>query len=337
MNRIGVRIRDSALSIADMRDLACLAEARGLESVWLPENMGRDALAELIVLAQSTTRIRVGTGILPVFGRFPTQTAAAVATAAAAAPGRVVLGLGIGHRDALVRGHGVDFQAPLERTAEFARIVRELLSGGEVTDTGGIFAIERFRLEDRPAPPVPVFIAALRPRMLRLAGAIADGVLLNWVHLDHLPRAIEYVREGAEAAGRSLEALTIASYLRTCVTDAPEQVERASREQIAQYGSMVYYRRYFSDIGFEAESQALAAAWARGDRDAAIASVTAPMVRDLTVYGSAEQCRTRLQAYRDAGLQLPIIAPFPVGEAVQDTFARTIEGCAIGPERPTTA
>ncbi len=325
---IGVRIRDDALSIADMQALTRLAEAHGYDSVWLPEGMGRDALSELLVLAQATERVRIGTGIVPVFGRLPTQTAATISTAAAVAPGRVILGVGIGHRDALVEGYGIEFSAPLEHTREFARITRQLLRCGEIADPGGLYDIARFRLAHRPAEPVPVFVAALRPQMLRAAGAVADGVLLNWATEDSVRRAIEHVREGAVGAGRSPEEVTIASYLRTCVTDDPTGVEHESRAQIARYGSMVYYRRYFSSIGFEAESRALAAAWERGDRAAAIEAVTPPMVRAITIMGSAAECRARLQAYRDAGLQLPIIAPFPVGAPIFDTFTLTIEGCA---------
>jgi alkanesulfonate monooxygenase SsuD/methylene tetrahydromethanopterin reductase-like flavin-dependent oxidoreductase (luciferase family) len=163
--------------------------------------------------------------------------------------------------------------------------------------------------------------------MLRLAGAVADGVLMNWAALDYLPQAIEYVRQGTEAAGRSLRDVHIASYLRTCVTEAPEIVEQACREQIARYGAMVYYRQYFASIGFADEAHAMEQAWERGDRAAAMQAVPQTMIQALTIYGSAEMCRQRLQAYREAGLQLPIIAPFPIGEPVQETFARTIEGC----------
>ena len=102
MNAIGVRIRDADLSLADMGRLATIAEEAGYQSAWLPESMGRDAIAELIALVGTTKRITIGTGIVPVFGRQPTLTAAAMATAAAIAPGRVILGVGIGHRDALV-------------------------------------------------------------------------------------------------------------------------------------------------------------------------------------------------------------------------------------------
>ena len=96
MSAIGVRIRDTDLSLGDMRRIATTAEGAGYESAWLPESMGRDAVAELISLVAATERITIGTGIVPVFGRQPTLTAAAVATAAAIAPGRVILGVGIG-------------------------------------------------------------------------------------------------------------------------------------------------------------------------------------------------------------------------------------------------
>jgi alkanesulfonate monooxygenase SsuD/methylene tetrahydromethanopterin reductase-like flavin-dependent oxidoreductase (luciferase family) len=237
--------------------------------------------------------------------------------------------LGIGHQATLESSHGVRSGRPLQHTREFVSITRGLLRQGHISYSGEIFTIRHYELETPPAQPVPVYIAALRPHMLRLAGAVADGVLMNWATLDYIPQAIEYIRQGAIAAGRSLSEIHIASYLRTCVTHDPGMVEAACRTQIARYGSMVYYRKYFENIGFVDEAKALEEAWGKGDANAAAALITPPMIRALTIYGSAEECRQRLQTYRDAGLQLPIIAPFPVGEPVQDTFARTIAGCAV--------
>jgi alkanesulfonate monooxygenase SsuD/methylene tetrahydromethanopterin reductase-like flavin-dependent oxidoreductase (luciferase family) len=328
MPALGVRLRDNQLTYPAMRDLVRLAEQRSYDSVWLPESSGREVFTELTALAQASTRVRLGTGIVPVFTRLPTVASAAMATAATVAPGRVILGVGIGHRSGLEAGHGVHFHQPLQHVREFVTIARQLLTQGTVSYTGKIYSIKHCALETPPAQPVPVYIAALRPQMLRLAGAVADGVLMNWAALDYLPQAIEYVRQGAEAAGRSLRDVHIASYLRTCVTAAQEVVEQACREQIARYGAMVYYRQYFASIGFADEAHAMEQAWERADRAAAMQAVTQPMIQALTIYGSAEVCRQRLQAYRDAGLQLPIIAPFPIGEPVQDTFARTMEGCA---------
>jgi probable F420-dependent oxidoreductase len=328
MNAIGVRIRDADLSLADMGRLATIAEEAGYQSAWLPESMGRDAIAELIALVGTTKRITIGTGIVPVFGRQPTLTAAAMATAAAIAPGRVILGVGIGHRDALVGGHGVAFSRPLAHTKEFVEIASRLLRGESVEHVGDIYRIGRFRVECTPSSPVPVYVAALRPAMLRMAGAVADGVLMNWATPDRIREATEHVRAGAREAGRSPDEVRIASYLRTCVSDDAERVERASREQIARYGSMVYYRNYFSEIGFAAEAEALEAAWAKGDAAGAVDVVDRRMIQALTIYGSAAECRERLEAYRAAGLDLPIIAPFPIGEPIVETFERTIAGCA---------
>lgn len=328
MSAIGVRIRDAELSLSDMSRLATVAEDAGYENVWLPESMGRDAIAELIVLAGATKRISIGTGIVPVFGRGPTLTAAAMATAATMAPGRVILGVGIGHRDSLVSGHGVDFSRPVAHTREFTEIARRLLRGESVEYAGEIYRIGRYKVDCAPPSPVPVYIAALRPAMLRMAGAVADGVLMNWAPPERIRAAAEHIREGARAAGRSPDEVRIASYLRTCVSDDTDRVERACRTQIARYGSMVYYRNYFSELGFAAESDALAAAWAKGDPDAAADIVHPGMIRTLTIYGSPEECRARLDEHRAAGLDLPVIAPFPIGEPVAETFERTIKGCA---------
>ena len=150
------------------------------------------------------------------------------------------MGLGIGHQSDLEGGHGVHFSRPLQHVREFVTVARRLLAEGRVSYTGDIYTIAHYQLDVPPSLPVPVYVAALRPQMLRLAGAIADGVLLNWATVDYMPQAIAYVRQGAETAGRDPGAVRIASYLRTCVTDAPEMVEQATREQLARYGSMVY-------------------------------------------------------------------------------------------------
>src|SRR5262245_54412987 len=112
MAALGVRIRDSQLRITEMRDLVRLAEQHGYDSVWLPESIGREAFTELTALVLAGERIRIGTGIVPVFARLPTVAAAAMATAATLAPGRVLLGLGIGHKGALQDGHGIQFSQP---------------------------------------------------------------------------------------------------------------------------------------------------------------------------------------------------------------------------------
>ncbi len=328
MASLGVRLRDSHLTIQDMRDLAQLAEGHGYDSIWLPESQGREAITELTSLVLATERIRVGTGIVPVFARLPTVAAAAMSTAAELAPGRVILGLGIGHKAAVENGHGIHFARPFQQTREFTTIARRLLREGTVSYAGDIYNITRYQLDATPSEPVPVFLAALRPQMLQLAGAIADGVLMNWPTPEYILQAIEHIRQGAEAAGRQLNDIHIASYLRTCVTDTPDMVEQACRVQIARYGSMPYYQHYFGAIGFAAEAETIAQAWSRGDAEAAQAAVTLPMIRAVTIYGTAEECRQRLQTYREAGLHLPIIAPFPIGEPIQATFTRTIEGCA---------
>jgi probable F420-dependent oxidoreductase len=331
MSALGVRMREGSLSLAEMTRLTAIAEEAGYDSAWLPESHGRDAVAELIVLAGASKRITIATGIVPVFGRQPTHAATAMAVAGTVAPGRVILGIGIGHKDHLETAHGVrDFGRPLTRTREFAQIARALLRGETVEHAGDAFAIGHYKVECPPPRPVPVYVAALRPAMLRMTGAVADGVIMNWATPDRVREAITHIRAGAEAAGRDPAELRIASYLRTCVTDDPQKVEKTSRVQIARYGSMVYYRNYFAEIGFADEAAALEAAWARGDADGAVSLINPRMIRALTVYGTAAECRARLAEYRAAGLDLPIVAPFPVGEPVAETFERTIAGCAGG-------
>ncbi|MBM3944138.1 MAG: LLM class flavin-dependent oxidoreductase, partial [SAR202 cluster bacterium] len=190
--RLGVRIEnDPRLTVDELVDLARLAERRGFESVWVPEGSGRDALTLLTAMARATSRIRLATGILPIFNRTPMTMAMSAAGLAAASGNRFILGLGTGHKGPVEGGHGVPFGRPLGRMRETVLIVSGLLRGEAVTLEGKDFSVRDARLGKAvDGVKVPVYIAALGPKMVALTGEMADGALLNWTASKYLPTAI---------------------------------------------------------------------------------------------------------------------------------------------------
>ncbi len=329
MDRLGVRLDiDPQISSQEHRELASLAEKSGYETVWVPEGGGRDALTQLTAIAMTTQHLKLGTGILPVFSRTPMLTAMSAAGLAAVSQGRFILGLGVGHRPAVENGHGVTFGRPLARLRETITIVRRLLRGESVTHQGRVFRVHDAGLgEAVPAEQVPIYIAALGPRMLELGGELADGVLLNWTSSEYLREAVEHVRQGAAKAGRDPSEIDIAGYVRVAVGDDPDSIgaARASlQRQIARYAGMYYYRNFFDGTWFQAEMAAAQQALERGDAETAYRAITPEMQDQVAVVGKAEHCRKELEKRRSLGLQLPVVAPFAVGDS-RTSYRQTIE------------
>lgn len=271
-------------------DLARTAEAMGWTDAWSMEVRELDAFTPLAVVATVTERLRLGTAIVPAFLRPPGVTAMQAAALAALAPGRFVLGLGSSTRVVVEQWHGVPFpDAPMQATREVADRVHRLLAGDRV---------DGLRLDSPPDGRVPIYLAALGPRMLRLSGEIAGGVVLFLVG----PRALPDVLAQAGAAD-SVERIF------TFPGTGPD-VFAAARRMIVSYALVPYYARSLERQGLGEEVAAIEAAWQAGDRAGAVRCVSDAMVRELTLTGSDEDIAEGLAAYRRAGLRTPVLA-FP--------------------------
>ena len=330
MARIGVRLESGPHLAPDkLIELAKLAEARGFESVWLPEGAGGEAMTQLAAFACNTSRVTLATGILPIYHRTPTLLAMAAGSLDAISGGRFTLGLGVGHRGPVEGGHGIPFDRPMTRMRETVGIVRGLLSGEPLTYDGKVYRPRESRLGfDPPRRDLPIYLAALRPQMVELAGEVADGVLLNWATADYLEQAVGHLRRGAEKAGRDPSTIDVACYVRTAVVDDAEAARPWLRRRIAYYFTMDYYVRYFEQRGFSGEAAAISDALARGDHEAAADAVTDAMLDELAVVGTAEECRRKIDALRTTGLRLPVIAPFVQGYDGPAPFRAAIEAFA---------
>jgi alkanesulfonate monooxygenase SsuD/methylene tetrahydromethanopterin reductase-like flavin-dependent oxidoreductase (luciferase family) len=161
-----------------------------------------------------------------------------------------------------------------------------------------------------PTRQIPIYVAALGPKMLRLTGEIADGVLLYFCPPSKMPGAIAEIQKGAEQAKRPPTNLDVAAFLPTFVSENAEQARMAVAKVIAYYvgGMGLYYHRMVSESGFQNEADSIRTAWLRGDRVKATQAVTPQLVDTMALAGTPQECRTRLQEFRRAGVSLPILS-----------------------------
>ena len=320
---LALRLREDRLPIDAVVDLVRLAEASGYTGLWIPENTGRELFAQLGAFAAATERIALGPGIANIFTRTPTLLAQAAVTLDQISNGRAWLGLGTGHQPTLESGHGVRFARPLERMRDTVRIIRAIVQGKPVPETGTV-PLRAFRLATpAPRPDLPLWLAALGPRMLELAGELADGVILNWATPAYVREALARIRAGAERAGRDPATVQVACYLRLSAGASPEEMRRALARELARYIGMPFYRQMFDRAGFAAQTPAVAAAWAR-DPDEAASLVADEMLAALTVAGDGDAFACRVAEYRALGVTLPVVAPVPAGDDAADGWAAAI-------------
>ena len=320
MPRIGVRLEnDPNLDASEHQSLARLAEEQGYETVWVPEGAGRDSPTLLASMAMVTDRVQLATGILPIFTRTPMAIAMAAAGLSVISGGRFLLGLGVGHRPSVESSQGVPFRRPLARLRETITITRALLRGESITLQGRVFNVTHATLgAGKPEQPPAIYIAALGPQMLELAGEMADGVLLNWTATSYLEQAVERVHAGAKQVGRDPSEIDIAGYVRVAVTDDPGPARRNLQSQVVRYASNPFYGNFFNQTGFRHEMKAVLAAVGQGNHAAAADAVTEEMQDQVAAVGTPEQCAAQIEERRKLGLQLPVVAPFTVGNVLQD-------------------
>jgi len=280
-----------------------LADA-GFTDVWSSEVAGADAFTPL-ALAAAEPRLRLGTAVAPVFTRGPALLAMTAAALAETAPGRFQLGIGASSPVVVSDWNAVDFTEPYARSRDMLRFLRSALAGEVIDHDYGTFAVRRFRLERRPAIPPQILLAALRPGMLRLAAAEADGVILNWLAATDVPTALAETK----AAGPDFE---VAARIFVCPTEDAGYARATGRRLIAAYLTVPAYAAFHRWLGREPVLAPMWQAWAAGDRKAALAAIPDDLVDELIVHGSPAACRVQVEAYARAGVTVPVMALLPV-------------------------
>jgi F420-dependent oxidoreductase-like protein len=294
------------MSWREMREAAVLAEQWGYSCLSMGESWGEDALTSLAQLAAVTSRIRIGTSIVPVFARSPANLAMTALNMDRMSEGRFFLGLGTSGRLVVEDLHGEPFGKPLTRMREYIDIIRKAARGERLDHDGEFFHTKRFQLRITPyRADLPIYIAALSPPSLRLTGELADGWLPIFLAPSRMAAAVAEIEAGARAGGRTLSDVAISPQVSIYVTDDVAAARDRERPHIAFYigGMGVFYHEYMHRIGFGAEADRVQAAYRARDREGAARLVTDEMVDAMTILGSPRQCREQIQRFFDAGVQ----------------------------------
>ncbi|AXB42680.1 LLM class flavin-dependent oxidoreductase [Amycolatopsis albispora] len=327
--RTATTIEASGGSWPEIVEFVLEAEKLGLDICWVAEAWGSDAPAPLGFLAARTERMLLGSGIIQLGTRTPAAIAQTAITLSNMSDGRFLLGLGPSGPQVIEGLHGVPFARPLTRLRETVDIVRSAFTGEKLRYSGSAFELplpgeaRPMRLSTRPGHPIPIYLATLSPRMLRLTGEIADG----WLGTSFVPEGADayfrYLDEGLAAAGRTRAELDVCQGAEVAFA-ADEDELRAmvagrKMELAFSLGGMgsagsnfyndAYSRQGWADVAAEIRSR-----WLSGDRTGAAALVTDEMVLGTTLIGTEEMVRARLKVWRDAGVDT--VRLYPAGETL---------------------
>jgi alkanesulfonate monooxygenase SsuD/methylene tetrahydromethanopterin reductase-like flavin-dependent oxidoreductase (luciferase family) len=294
-------------SLTEAVERVRLAESLGYESVYVTHTAGRESLTVLSVYAQATTAIRIGTGVVPIYTRTPATMAQTAATIDELSDGRLTLGLGVSHRIVVEAWHGQTIDRPVAEMREYAGIVRAILRGesppaGEKWQT----AFHLLGIETRPK--LPIYIAGLSPAMLRLAGEIADGVILWLCNPRYIAEVVvPEVTAGRQRAGLSLEGFDIVAAVPGALTDDPATAYGAMRKDLLPYFGLPFYRAMIERTGFAEDIARYDAAG--GEPVAMQEAISEGFLEALTAVGDEQSVRAGIERYRTAGAGSPCIGP----------------------------
>jgi alkanesulfonate monooxygenase SsuD/methylene tetrahydromethanopterin reductase-like flavin-dependent oxidoreductase (luciferase family) len=302
---------------------AARAEQLGYESVYVTHIAGRDSVTTLMAYASRTERIRLGTGVMPIYSRTPVATAQSFATLDEFSNGRALIGLGVSHRPVVESWFGQTLDRPLREMREYVAILRAILRGEDPPEGDKFRTSFRF-MGYEPRADIPIHLAGLSEKMLRLSGEIADGVVL-WLCNPHYIRdvVVPAVSEGREKAGLPLEGFDIVAAVPAAVTGEPEEARGRLRKELTTYFSLPFYRGMIEASGFQRDVAGFDRGMREGGPDAAIASISDEYLGLLTAIGSPEEAAAAVRRYRDCGAGSPCI-----GGIAKTDFDATLEALA---------
>ncbi|MGH3441262.1 MAG: LLM class flavin-dependent oxidoreductase [Nitriliruptorales bacterium] len=298
-------------SLGKAAQRASIAETLGYDLVLDNHIANRDGLVSLAAYGATTSTVRLGTGVYPALLQSPLSLAQQAATLDEILRGRLVLGLGTSHRPTIEGWHGLEFpDAPVEAMREIVTVLRSLFAEGAVDFSGRHVRVGFRFMGFTPRADIPIHLAALSPAMLRLAGEVADGVIL-WLCDPGYVRetVVPLIAEGAEQAGRDPAEIEIIAAVTCSVAGDPGPVLTKFRRTLVPYLSLPFYRAMLARAGYGEDLERFDAGMAEGDLDRALDGVSHDMLHALAGIGTEADVRKKLDEYRDAGVTLPGVGP----------------------------
>jgi probable F420-dependent oxidoreductase len=306
--RWGLTLPLTGIGLPEQEEHVKRAEAAGYTDLWSGETNGPDGFTPLTLASAWTEQVRLGTGVVGVMQRGRALLAQEAAALADASRGRFALGIGASS-DRIIEGwNAMPFEKPLSKMSETVDFLRTALAG-ERADGG-------FKLERAPAERVPIILAALRGKMLRLAVEKADGAFTNFLPLAGLPKVAEQLSdapEGFELLCRFF-----------CIPGEREQVEPLARFMFSSYITVPVYENFYRWLGYGEQIDPMVEAWNAKDREKAAQEAPWDLIEEMFIFGEPAQMKERLEAFVAGGITLPVITPI----TTPDKLGELIEGLA---------
>jgi alkanesulfonate monooxygenase SsuD/methylene tetrahydromethanopterin reductase-like flavin-dependent oxidoreductase (luciferase family) len=306
MSRISLRAGSSDSPVTGYSGFVQLAretEDAGFGGVYIPEAVN-DALMCSFAVANATRRINIATWIVNIYLREPALCAISAEMVQDAAQGRFILGLGVSHRPAL-EARGIEMGNARDRLRHDTEVVRKAFRG----------ELDMFGMKfPQPSHPIPIYFAALALETSKLAGELADGLMLYMCTPQRMRKSIDAASQVARDLARPPGSLTTTCGLPVFLHDDLKVAYEAARRGLAFYGALPFYNRIMAKSGFAEPAARLIEAAKRRDSEAMVAAVTNELADAVALIGPASRCIERLAAYREQGADVLILAPNAVSE-----------------------
>jgi len=300
-SRWGITLPLQGHSLPEQREIVAELPDLGYTDAWSSELSGVDAFTPLILASQWTNQIRLGTAIAAIYTRGPALLAMTAATLSDLAPGRFVMGIGTSTPVVVEQWNAIPFEAPYQRSRDMLRFLKAALTGEKITEKYETFGVNGFRLERPPAVAPGLALAALRPQMVKLAADEAGAAITNWLSPADVPKV-------RAAAGPDCELIARIFVLPTTDADLARAI---GRRLVTGYLTVPAYAAFHDWLGRGELLRPMQEKWAAGDRRGASEAIPDEVLDDLVIHGDPASCRERVDAYRAAGLDTPVIAVIP--------------------------
>ena len=313
---------DGFYSVQEMIELARMSDEAEMESIWMSDHLCfRDSLTTAMALLATTKKIKVAPAPMSPYSRNPIITAMAIATMEEFAPGRVIACPGTGNAAALKEA-GIESPHPLKAIREYVEILRRFLSGETVNYKGEMFQVNGAKMGFHPGRTIPMYVTAVRPRMLQLGGEIGEGVLLSGgCSAGYIAKCVAEIGKGTEKGGKALSQCDVAGFVTASVSANQRAAIDANKMFLAYIFRNVHHAENIKLGGGKVDQEGLAAAVGRRDWEAAKKYISDDVVLTHSMAGTPADCRRQLERFVNEGLNLPVLLPM----GTQDMRKRVVD------------
>jgi len=281
--------------------------------IWIPETWGMEDFSMLSLISQKNNTAKIGSSIINIYSRSPSQIAMGAVTVDTISNGRLILGLGSSSKPIVEQFHGEKFVKPVQRMKEYVEIIRLILSGKKINYSGDIFSLENFSLLIKPPRDnIPIYLAAINQKMVNLAWEIGDGVIFYLRPKTEIKSTLERMQK-QKKIDSTLQIIT-------CIhNDSEKAIERA-KKTLAFYISVgEIYRKFLADNGYKKDIKNIHDEYQKTGLKNNFTIVSDKMVKDLCICGTVNECQQQLKQFQETGIDLPIIQFNPIGD-VNESF-----------------